>query len=315
MDAPLTATTCDHCAGPPIVLQRYSGAHLCGRHLRESVEKRVRKEISRQAELPRGSRIAVAYSGGKDSTVALHLAADLKESRADLDVVALTVDEGIQGYRPAALETTREVAHALGVPHEVRRVKDLVGVTIDQIHGFDDELGQCSFCGVFRRRLMNDFAKDVGASHLLTGHNLDDIAQTVLMNLASANLGQLAKMGPHETTKDGLIPRLMPLRMIPESEVYLYALTRGLRWHDEECPYAAGSLRHTYREALWKLEEGRPGTRHALLRTHDELRPLLSARDGDRPMSFCLSCGEPASGLKCKACEFRERFVALPLAR
>lgn len=309
----MPAANCDHCEGPAIVWQRYAGAHLCGRHLRESVEKRARKELARQADLPRGARLAVAYSGGKDSTVALHLLHDLTLARPDLDVVAITIDEGIEGYRPAALELTRDVCRSLGVAHEVRRTRDLAGATVDEVHALDPETSQCGFCGVFRRRLMNDFAKEVGADALATGHNLDDAAQSILMNLASANLERLAKLGPHRQAKPGLVPRLLPLRTIPETEVYLYAHVRGLRFHDQECPYAEAALRRVYRDALYRLEEARPGTRHALVRTHDTLGPLLlAAQDGEHPMASCLECGEPTSGLRCKACEFRRRYVAAP---
>ncbi len=304
----MTPTHCDHCEGPAIVWQRYSGAHLCGRHLQASVEKRARKELSRQVDFPRGARIAVAYSGGKDSTVALHLLADLRETRPDLELVAVTIDEGIADYRPAGVEVTRTVTRELGVEHHVKRTKDFAGVDVDEIHALEPEMGQCSFCGVFRRRLMNDFSKEVGATHLVTGHNLDDVAQSVLMNLASANLDKLLKLGPHPVTKEGLVPRLLPLRTIPETEVYLYAVVRGLRWHDAECPYAEGALRRVYRDALYALEEARPGTRHSLVRVHDELRPLLAARDGPKPMLECVTCGEPTSGPRCKACEFRERL-------
>ncbi|MBI2078309.1 MAG: TIGR00269 family protein [Euryarchaeota archaeon] len=300
---------CDACPKPSITWLRYSGQHLCAAHLQESVERRVKKELKKQGGLPPG-RIGVAYSGGKDSTTVLRLLHDVAGDRPDVEIVALTVDEGIAGYRPVALEVATKVTAQLGIRHEVRRVKDFAGVTMDEVHALDSDLGQCSFCGVFRRRLMNDFANEVGAARLVTGHNLDDTAQTILMNLCSADLEKLAKLGPHDVTKPGLVPRLTPLRVIPETEVYLYALTKGFTWHDEECPYSVNAQRAVYRDVLYKLEEARPGTRHALLRTFEELKPLLPdalARDG---MRECVRCGEPSSGTLCKACQFRERIAA-----
>lgn len=304
------APSCDACPKPSVAHLRYSGQRLCSDHLREFVERRVKKEISRQGGL-RPGRIAVAYSGGKDSTTALQLVHDLARDRRDVEVVALTIDEGIQGYRPAALEVADRFTSRLGVEHVVKRVQDFAGVTMDQLHALDTDLGQCSFCGVFRRRLMNDFAKEVGATRLVTGHNLDDVAQTILMNLATADLEKLAKLGPHQDAKPGLVPRLLPLRTIPETEVYLYALTRGLEWHDEECPYAVGALRGVYRDVLYQLEEARPGTRHALLSTLDRLRPLLGDLVSLGEMRECVRCGEPASRLLCKACQFREQFAKI----
>lgn len=305
----MSSPACDHCEGPPVVWQRYAGAHLCERHFRESVERRIRKELARQGEFPPGARIAVAYSGGKDSTVALHAMAEVAAARPDVELVALTIDEGIEGYRPPALALTADVCRSLGVEQKVRRTRDVAGLDTDDLHRLDADLGECSFCGVFRRRIMNDLARDVGAARLVTGHNLDDVAQSILMNLATANLEKLAKLAPHAEPKQGLVPRLLPLRTLPESEVYLYAMTCGLRWHEAECPYASGALRQAYREALWRLEEARPGTRHALLRTHEVLRPLVAASTATLPMAECVVCGGPTSGTRCKPCEFRERFV------
>ena len=299
---------CDACPQPSILWQRYSGQHLCAQHLQESVERRVKKELKKQGGLPQG-RLGVAYSGGKDSTTALRLIHEIVNERPDVEIVALTVDEGIDGYRPAALELAKKVSSSLGIEHHVRRVKDFAGVTMDEVHALDTDLGQCSFCGVFRRRLMNDFAKEVGAAKLVTGHNLDDTAQTILMNLCTADLDKLAKLGPHEVTKPGLVPRLAPLRLIPESEVYLYALTKGFEWHDEECPYSVNAQRAVFRDVLYKLEEARPGTRHALLRTFEELKPLLPDALAKQGMRGCVRCGEPASGMLCKACQFKERFA------
>jgi uncharacterized protein (TIGR00269 family) len=298
----LNPRPCDHCAGPAIAWQRYSGARLCARHLHESVQGRARKEFN-QATLPgRGARLLVAYSGGKDSTVALHLVHALREHRPGLEIVALTVDEGIAGYRPEGLAVAQDVCRELGVEQLVRRTKDLAGASVDEAHASD--AASCGFCGVFRRRIMNDVAKEVGADAVVTGHNLDDVAQSILMNLASANLEKLAKLAPHDDPKPGFVPRILPLRTVPETEVYLYAFTKGLRWHEAQCPYADGALRGVYRDALYRLEEARPGTRHALLKTHEALRPLLRAGES-APMKACGSCGKPTSGDRCKACEFR----------
>jgi len=81
----------------------YRGGHLCADHLRASVEERFRQQMHRQ--LPRFGRgtVAVALSGGKDSSVALALTHRYFARRPTVTVVALSVDEGIDGYRPATL--------------------------------------------------------------------------------------------------------------------------------------------------------------------------------------------------------------------
>ncbi len=74
-------TVCDKCRGRAVTLVRYSGAHLCGKHFSEFVEKRVKHELRRQMDLSMGARIAVAVSGGKDSSVALALIHKIVASR------------------------------------------------------------------------------------------------------------------------------------------------------------------------------------------------------------------------------------------
>lgn len=39
-----------------------------------------------------------------------------------------------------------------------------------------------TFCGVFRRQALDRGAAQLGVDHIVTGHNADDIAETVLMN-------------------------------------------------------------------------------------------------------------------------------------
>lgn len=309
---PDPAPRCDRCEDSSVTFLRYSSQRLCKRHFRELVDRRARREISEAGPFARGARLAVALSGGKDSMAALHLLHDFSLSRPDLEILAVTIDEGIDSYRPPALALAAESCRALGIEHHVRRVRDLAGATMDEVHARDEGRGHCSYCGVFRRRLMNDFAKEVGAEGLVTGHNLDDVAQSILMNLASANLEKMAKMAPHDEPKEGLVPRILPLRTTPEAEAYLYAMVRGLRWHDEECPYAEGALRGVYRDVLYRLEEARPGTRHALLRTQEALKPLLSAASGAAPLGACERCGEPTSALLCKSCELQDRLLVAP---
>jgi uncharacterized protein (TIGR00269 family) len=304
---------CSRCDSEAIVDQPYRGSHLCAPHFRESVEERVRREMHRQ--LPRFGRgtVAVALSGGKDSGVALSLAHRYFRRRPTVRVVALSVDEGIAGYRSGTLAAARSLTEALGVEHRVVTAEEAIGTTTDRTAAQLPDTVPCSFCGVWRRQLLNRAARDVGADALVLGFNLDDLSQTVLMNLVRGDLDRLVRMAPHRVRQAGLVPRVAPLALIPEREVFLYARLTGVPFDHGECPHAARAARNLFREVVWQLEEAQPGTRQALLRTHERLVTQFLKGEGSLTApDRCRACGEPAATGLCRACEYLEIARAVP---
>lgn len=197
---------CIKCSKEAVEYIRYNGSHLCEEHFLEYVERRVKKEIRQQVDLDGKSKVAVALSGGKDSSVALYIVHQALKQRRDLSVVAITVDEGIAGYRPQTMEKARELTDMLGVEHHFISFQDEVGKTMDDIAKATGQKGPCTYCGVIRRRCMNKVARDVGADVLATGLNLDDTAQSILMNFTRGDVERLARLGPHQKVQPGLIP-------------------------------------------------------------------------------------------------------------
>jgi uncharacterized protein (TIGR00269 family) len=298
---------CDRCDRAAAIDQPYRSAHLCPTHFRADVGERVRREMHRQIPRFRGGTVAVALSGGKDSAVALELAHRYFDRRRNVRLVAITVDEGIAGYRAATLARARELTARRGVEHRVVSARSELGTTTDLAAARLGGIAPCSPCGVWRRTLLNRTAREVGAEILVLGFNLDDLAQTVLMNLARADLARLERMAPHRTRRPGLIPRIAPLAQIPEREVFLYAHLSGLPFDHGVCPHAGAASRNVFREVVWRLEEALPGTRQALLRTQERLAPLLAAAGATGTPGACAVCGEPATGELCRACAYRER--------
>ena len=254
-------------------------------------------------------------SGGKDSSTTAALLARFFENRRDVELIGITIDEGIASYRPLGIEYARRLCAKLGIEHRVLAYEQTVGHTMDEVVSVDGEAIPCSYCGPFRRHALNRAARDVEADYVATGLNLDDTAQSILMNVARGDIEKLARLGPHETRQPGLVPRIQPLRMIPEKEVYLYAVLRGIEFHDATCPYAERAQRGRFREILHRLEEESPGTRHAIVSGYDQMRPLLQARYPPAPLNACARCGEPTVNEVCKACELRDRITRLETAR
>jgi uncharacterized protein (TIGR00269 family) len=305
---------CSSCDATAVVDQPYRGTHLCEAHFSESVEERVRREFHRQFPRFSGGTVAVALSGGKDSAVALARAHEYFRRRPNVRLVALSVDEGISGYRPATLRCAERLTEQLGVSHRIVRAREEIATTTDLASARMPGTVPCSFCGVWRRRLLNRAARDVGADALVLGFNLDDLAQTVLMNLVRGDLDRLVRMAPHRTRQPGLVPRIAPLAQIPEREVFLYARLHRLPFDHGECPHAGRASRNLFREVVWQLEEAQPGTRQSLLRTHAALVSRGLSSDGPAAPARCRSCGDPCVGDLCRACEYLQvvRGAELP---
>ncbi|MGZ5562054.1 MAG: TIGR00269 family protein, partial [Halobacteriota archaeon] len=140
---------CDKCSASAILFQRYSGLHLCKSHFFIDVEKKIKRQVRK--EKIEGT-LAIALSGGKDSAVTLSVLNDLL-SRRGIDIVAISVDEGITGYRERALESAATLVAELGVRWEVASFEQYFGVRIDRVHE-----RPCTVCGILRRSLLNRLA-------------------------------------------------------------------------------------------------------------------------------------------------------------
>lgn len=295
--------------------QSMSGLDVCSLHLRESVRKRISKELRQQLPIrklagPDGLVILVALSGGKDSTLLLWALHSILKRRPDVRLIAGTIDESIDGYRQEGLDTSAELCRKYGVEHHYIGFHEIGLVGIDDIvsdihsirnrHPETSGLGPCSFCGVFRRRALEYLANNVGAGVIALGHNLDDTAQTVLMNLQRGDVNRLLRMAPHTSRPiEGMTPRITPMRWIPEIEVHVTVSELGLPVHLGDCPHSIGAMREQHRQAIDRLESSTPGTRNGLIRASDEIRNrLMEVMNLSEPRLLdhhCDSCQSPIS--------------------
>jgi uncharacterized protein (TIGR00269 family) len=294
---------CSKCSSEAITFIRYSGLHLCETHFNEFFEKRVKRSVRSQCALGKRQKVAVAVSGGKDSSVALYMMHRILKDRKGSELIAITVDEGINGYRDQSIPFAVDMCKKLGVEHIIVSFEEIIGKDMDSI--VKNDILPCSYCGVFRRHCLNATAKKNNVDVLATGLNLDDTVQSILMNLARADIGKLARLGPHTVRQEGLIPRLQPLRDVPENETYLFAMLNEIRFHDATCPYSDRAMRLRFREIVGLLEDDMPGTRHSILSAFDSLKPCLLEKYPQIEMNRCRDCGEPTPEKLCKACELK----------
>lgn len=320
-------TRCDHRA---VTHLAYSGQHLCEQHFREAVERRVRSRIREDKLLPQTATPAnpqqwlVGLSGGKDSVVLLTILAETFAQDPRVELTALTIHEGIEGYRDESMTAARALLDRLpgGIEHVHRSYEDTFDVEMDTVVAeADGGMSNCAYCGVFRRDILDAVAQKVEADKLLTGHNLDDEAETALMNVLEGNVPQMAKhyrasLAPFDDrpADPSFVPRAKPLRELPEQEVALYAHLRDLPAHIAECPHAETSFRAELQSILHDLEDAHPGTRHSIMAGYEQLA-RLAAQDHTpeaTPLKPCVECDRPTPQEVCRTCELLSHVDGQP---
>ncbi|MEW5759756.1 MAG: TIGR00269 family protein [Candidatus Thermoplasmatota archaeon] len=294
---------CSKCNSKAITFIRYSGRHLCKKHFNEFFEKKVKRGL-REQFLHKSKKIVLGISGGKDSTIALYMLQKFL-SKTGTEIICLTVDEGIKGYREEGIKKVRMNSNKLGIEHATVSFEKNFGIKMDDVaklFGKKTKKTPCTYCGVFRRYCLNKFARETGADRVATGLNLDDTVQSILMNLARGDVEKLARMGPHLKEQEGLIQRIQPLRYIPEKESLLYAILNNIEFHNAICPYSEHAWRNKYRELILSLEKDSPGTMYGILSSYDKIRPILEGRYKQEKLNKCKYCNEPTIKEVCEAC-------------
>ena len=243
-------------------------------------------------------RIAVGLSGGKDSVLTLHLLVQLMKE-LDFELIAVSIDEGVSGYRDEGINAARSNASKLGVELVEGSFKEEFGFTLDQVSNLYQSA--CIPCGVFRRQLLNKISNELGADKLATGHNLDDEIQSFLMSFAKADFRRFSKFGPKlDRIHPGLVPRIKPLWKLPEKDVGMWAVMNNVDVHFAECPYSHTSLRAKVKNYLNQMEGRRKGTKLSILESFSQ---TFKFEKKEIVIGQCKFCSEPSSLNICKACE------------
>jgi len=326
-----TGNYCDGCEEEPVAyVRKYSGQGLCTACFRRSISRKTAKTISKYDMIGNGDRVAVAVSGGKDSLALLHIIHEISQTR-NFEIVAITIDEGIPGYRNEALDIVASECDALNIRQTTYAYKDLFDMTLEEsldmrsgnsING--KKISSCTICGILRRRAIDIPARDVNADVLATGLNLDDMLQTFLINMLSGDTDKIAWMSPGNRNDGGSgktgMGRIKPFCEIYESEIVFYAYASNLPFQQESCPHMNEGIRTEIREFFNSLEAGHSGIKNSMYAS--VLRMIQAAGQGsggsdnrssssssNRPprprkqRGTCSRCGADCTGSSCSACD------------
>ena len=306
------STTCSKCDRKAVYLRRYTAERLCQTCLMQTTIDRVRKNINRHKMLREDDRVVVGISGGKDSAVLLDVLYQIEQKYPDTELIPVTIDEGIRGYRDQALEAAKDLTNSLGLKLEIRSFNDYFDFSLDGMvekRNDNEPLGACSYCGVFRRKALNLAAKELEADVVATGHNMDDEAQTIMMNIMRGDGKRIARSNrSRDRSIPGLIPRIKPITELSERDIVAYAHYARLPYHDVPCPYASEAYRNDLRNFLNDMEHKRPGTLTAILRSGETIVSALSNMPNNSSINTCTRCGDPSPASICKACQLLDEL-------
>jgi len=298
-------SVCTRCGGNPFYTRRYSGETLCAACFSDSIAEKTKRTVSKYGMLGPHDRIAVAVSGGKDSLSLLKVLCGIYAPRRN-EIIAISVDEGVAGYRDEALEHARAVAEELDVEQVVVSYKELFGFSLDEALDWreDRPVSSCSFCGVFRRRAIDEAAARAKATVVATAHNLDDYIQTFMMNLMHGDVERLGWLDPAYVADTFPVKRVKPFMEIYEEEIALYAFLAEVPFQSVSCPYMHEGLRSEVRDYLNMMEANHPGMKNVLLRSSLDVISRF-ARSSQKESLPCRSCGKPSSNGFCNVCRMK----------
>ena len=223
--------------------------------LEKTLLRKVGEAIQRFKMIRAGDRVAVALSGGKDSSTLLE-ALLLLAQRAPIEfsVCAFTVEQG-KFLRP--IEPLGEYLKQRGVAWTYFRDAPSLRLLEDQPdHG-------CDLCSRYRRRSVYEIAHELGAKVIAFGHTADDFCEALLRNTMFT--GRLSALPPVTVSRNREYRLIRPLVFVTEDITRAYAEALGVPVVPCGCSQRTGTVRRALRDMFGELEREHPHLKENIL--------------------------------------------------
>jgi uncharacterized protein (TIGR00269 family) len=294
---------CKRCGEPAVIEIRRHNAAYCPPCFVMVFRNQVATAIDRWDMFGFEDRLLIAVSGGKDSLALWDVLLE-----AGYRAEGLYLGLGIGEYSDRSAEVTRAFAE--------QRDAELQVVDLEEEYGFDvptagkkGSRSTCAVCGLSKRYVFNRVAVEGGFDVVVTGHNLDDEAATLLGNTLRWQTEYIARQSPVLPATEGMVRKVKPLHRLSELETAAYAFLRGIDYVVEECPLVTGNTQLRYKEAMNAIERTSPGTKAQFFLGYlDRGMPLFQGQE--RPeLRPCERCAQPTPGRFCAFCRARAQIL------
>jgi len=282
---------CRFCSREGKIWLRYANLRLCKEHFLIYFEKRVEKALKKFG-VKKEDKIALAFSGGKDSVALFHTLFKL-----GYNIFPFFIDLGIPNFSEKSKEVVMKNCKKVGIEPLI------VSISIKE---FAKELrrGICGVCGLAKRYLMNKVAFENKCKYLATAHNLDDEVAFGLKNIFEGNLLQIARQGPYLKGNEELrlVTKIKPLYKLSEAETKMYCEIKGFEYLKEKCPFSAGEKLKVFKDAANLLEKNIPSSKLKFYRSMMKIKDYLSNLVEQEKVKPCKICGYPTTREICLFC-------------
>jgi uncharacterized protein (TIGR00269 family) len=277
----------------------------------EDFEERVKDTIEKYNLIDKKDKVMVACSGGKDSTTLLYLL-----NKFGYHVEGIFIDLHLGNYSKTNLRNVKSFCKKNKIKLHEFSFRGEFGYSVCYMKSILKSkniiLSSCNICGILRRWLLNRKTRELKATKFVTGHNLDDEIETILMNFFNGNINLITRIGPNVgvTKNEKFVPRIKPLYFVTNEETTRYSKLMKFPVLYEKCPCSVDAHRGNFRRFVKEIEEKYPGTKNRIINNFLEILPeMRKFYKTDKKINYCGFCGEPSSNNICNACSLFKKLA------